>query len=211
MGLRIQQVEKEVGIRKSNIRYYEEKGLLRPERDRENQYRLYTERDVQLLKKIKFLRTLGLSVREIRQLQTEQISLSELVEQRRQAVSLEKNRLEATELLCREILEKGYSFSDLDVKRMEAFGSSSPQLERAVLREDRSGFLRSMEQQEQLANRCLEVLGTLWLFLTLFFRIQLGRTLPLWFLLAGLMTAGSFGCWKLILTIRRKKQNHKAH
>ena len=107
MGLRIQQVEKEVGIRKSNIRYYEEKGLLRPERDRENQYRLYTERDVQLLKKIKFLRTLGLSVREIRQLQTEQISLSELVEQRRQAVSLEKNRLEATELLCREILEKG--------------------------------------------------------------------------------------------------------
>ena len=62
--MKIYQVEELVGITKKNIRFYEEEGLLNPERDPLNGYRDYTLKDVQQLKKIKsrsesFLRSKG--------------------------------------------------------------------------------------------------------------------------------------------------------
>ena len=39
--MRINKVEELVGITKKNIRFYEEKGLLNPERNTENGYRMY--------------------------------------------------------------------------------------------------------------------------------------------------------------------------
>ena len=54
----IKEVEEKVGIKKTNIRFYEEAGLLRPERSKENNYRIYSQADVDILEKIKFLRSL---------------------------------------------------------------------------------------------------------------------------------------------------------
>ena len=45
----IKEVEEKVGIKKANIRYYEEMGLIRPARDQGNNYRVYSEEDVELL------------------------------------------------------------------------------------------------------------------------------------------------------------------
>lgn len=50
----INEVEHIVGLSKKSIRYYEENGLLRPRRNQENDYRVYTEKDIQKLKTIKF-------------------------------------------------------------------------------------------------------------------------------------------------------------
>ena len=61
----IKEVEEKVGIKKTNIRFYEEAGLLRPERSKENNYRIYSQADVDILEKIKFLRSLGISVEDI--------------------------------------------------------------------------------------------------------------------------------------------------
>ena len=49
----IKEVEEKVGIKKTNIRFYEEAGLLRPERSKENNYRIYSREDVDILEKIK--------------------------------------------------------------------------------------------------------------------------------------------------------------
>ena len=48
----IKEVEEQVGIKKTNIRYYEEAGLITPDRDRENNYRSYSMEDVELLEEI---------------------------------------------------------------------------------------------------------------------------------------------------------------
>ena len=80
--MNIKEVEKEVGIRKANIRYYEEQGLVTPMRNAENNYRDYSEEDVICLKKIKVLRLLGISVAEIKAVQNRDTALNTVVQSR---------------------------------------------------------------------------------------------------------------------------------
>ena len=68
--MKIKDVEKRVGITKANIRYYEKEGLLSPVRDQENNYREYSEGDVKRLEQIKVLRALGISIADIKELNT---------------------------------------------------------------------------------------------------------------------------------------------
>ena len=56
--MRINEVERRVGVSKKNIRFYEEEGLLKPGRNAENGYREYSEADVEQLLKIRLLRQL---------------------------------------------------------------------------------------------------------------------------------------------------------
>ena len=51
--MKINEVEALVNITKKNIRFYEEQGLLYPQRNTENGYRNYSEEDVQVLRQIK--------------------------------------------------------------------------------------------------------------------------------------------------------------
>jgi len=51
--MKIKDVEKQVGISKANIRFYEEEGLIHPARNQENNYREYSETDVEQLRKLK--------------------------------------------------------------------------------------------------------------------------------------------------------------
>ena len=68
--MRINEVERRVGVSKKNIRFYEEEGLLKPGRNAENGYREYSEADVEQLLKIRLLRQLSVPLEEIRRLQT---------------------------------------------------------------------------------------------------------------------------------------------
>ena len=64
--MKINEVEKIVGITKKNIRFYEEQKLLSPLRNRENGYRDYSDDDIKTLEQIKLFRKLGLPIEEIR-------------------------------------------------------------------------------------------------------------------------------------------------
>ena len=64
----IKEVEKLTGLTAKSIRYYENKGLLTVERNQENDYRSYSEVEVNRLKKIKLLRYLEFSVEEVKEL-----------------------------------------------------------------------------------------------------------------------------------------------
>ena len=64
--MKIKDVEKQVGISKANIRFYEEEGLIHPARNQENNYREYSEADVEQLQEIKKLRLIGIPVQEIK-------------------------------------------------------------------------------------------------------------------------------------------------
>ena len=76
----IQEVEERTGLTRSNIRYYEKEGLFSPKRDKENGYRNYSEGDVETIRRIAFLRTLGISVEEIRKIIAGKLSLCQTVE-----------------------------------------------------------------------------------------------------------------------------------
>lgn len=61
----IKDAEKLTGLTIKSIRYYEEKRLINIERDKENDYRNYTEEDIERLKLIKILRYIDFSIEEI--------------------------------------------------------------------------------------------------------------------------------------------------
>ena len=87
--MKIKQVEELVGITSKNIRFYENQGLLTPERA-ENGYREYHEQNIETLKKIKLLRKLGISVEEIRAVLNHSRSLEDCLE--KHLAVLEKER-----------------------------------------------------------------------------------------------------------------------
>ena len=67
--LRIQEVAEEIGLTPRSIRYYEERGLLRPAARSEGAYRLYDASDLDQLRFIKGLRDdAGLSLADIGQI-----------------------------------------------------------------------------------------------------------------------------------------------
>ena len=87
-AVKINEVEALVGISKKNIRFYEEEGLLCPQRNSENGYRNYSDADVDVLMKIKFLRKLGLPLDEIRALQQGRLTVADALHRHR--ITLER-------------------------------------------------------------------------------------------------------------------------
>ena len=85
----IKEMESLCGMTRANIRFYESEGLLTPARN-QNGYRDYSEEDAQVLKRIKLLRTLHISLEEIKSLHTGDHELSEVLE--RQVALLENQK-----------------------------------------------------------------------------------------------------------------------
>ena len=79
----IKETEQITGLTRSNIRFYEKEKLITPIRNEENGYREYSEEDVKNLKKIAYLRTLGISIEDIRRLVNKEADLLEVVKKQK--------------------------------------------------------------------------------------------------------------------------------
>ena len=66
----IREMETVTGLTRANIRFYEAQGLIAPER-KENNYREYSQTDGEVLLRIKLLRALGMTIEQIKAIQTE--------------------------------------------------------------------------------------------------------------------------------------------
>lgn len=111
--MKIKQVEELVGITSKNIRFYEEQGLLSPERA-ENGYREYRQQHVDTLKKIKLLRKLGVSVEEIKTVLNGKASLTECLERHMDILKKEQENLTNMQTLARTILQQNSSLDTLN-------------------------------------------------------------------------------------------------
>jgi len=114
--LKINEVEALIGITKKNIRFYEEQGLLSPKRNAENSYREYGEEELQMLRRIKLLRKLGVPIEEIRQMFSGAHTVADGM--RRHLISLEREHrnLEQSIMLCRELQVRDVPIYALDTE-----------------------------------------------------------------------------------------------
>src|SRR4051794_40945760 len=64
--VRIREISEACGVTMRAVRFYEEKGLMKPARERLSHHRRFTRKDIDRLRLIITLKSLGLSVREIR-------------------------------------------------------------------------------------------------------------------------------------------------
>ena len=60
------QAEQITGISRRNLRFYEDQGLIRPERNPDNDYRDYSQEDIRILKQIRAFRMVDIPLEEIR-------------------------------------------------------------------------------------------------------------------------------------------------
>lgn len=75
--MNIKQAESLSGVARQNIRFYEKQGLLKPARNRENDYREYSQEDIQTLKWIRLMRMLDMPLEEIRRVLSGSLELGE--------------------------------------------------------------------------------------------------------------------------------------
>ena len=95
------EVEKITGLTRKAILYYEDKGLIRPHKE-ENNYRSYSEEDVDRLLQISIYRKLGLSLLEIKNiLSTKEKELASILRDRQYRLKLEESKKNLLEKLIK--------------------------------------------------------------------------------------------------------------
>lgn len=112
----IKDAEQMTGITKQNIRYYEKQGLLKPVRNRENDYREYSDEDIRRLKIIRLFRMLDMPLEEIRKLLEHQLSLPEAVSAQQERLQKEREQLTDAIHFCSRITDQ-----DLDSLNVEDY------------------------------------------------------------------------------------------
>lgn len=112
----IKDIEIESGMTRANIRFYEAEGLLNPER-RENGYREYSEDDLEILKRIKLLRALHISLEEIKCLHTGDKTLVDVLNQHLLNLQSEKIDIEQAQKICTVMRNDGAQYQTLNAQR----------------------------------------------------------------------------------------------
>ena len=112
--MKIKEIEELTGLSRENVRFYEKQGLLNPLRG-ENGYRGFTKEDVITLKRIKFLRSLNLSLEEIKAIHNQSDNLKDTLSKKINALDNQKNSLEVSSKVCKKLIDHDVEYSDLDV------------------------------------------------------------------------------------------------
>lgn len=112
----IKEIEYRSGLPRASVRYYEAEGLLHPTRA-PNGYREYSMEDLNTLLKVKLLRELGCSLEEILALQKNEIPLSQVLQERLEALEGETAELERAKALCIRLRDDRATYESLDPAR----------------------------------------------------------------------------------------------
>ena len=114
----IKDVEERTGLSRANIRFYEKEKLIEPSRNESNGYRDYSENDVENIKKIAYLRTLGISIEDIRSIISEKVTLQEMLEKQKEVLKNQITDLNKAKLMCEKMpYGESISYEKLQVEQ----------------------------------------------------------------------------------------------
>ena len=111
--MKINELEDLLGVSKATVRYYEDQGLVTPQRS-ENGYREYSDEDVQLFQKIIVLRKLGLSMTELRDLIDGKAELDDVLSYNIEKLRTRQDEIASAIELCGKIKAEASDFSSID-------------------------------------------------------------------------------------------------
>ncbi len=119
--MKIKDVEERTGLSRSNVRFYEKEKLIEPSRNESNGYRDYSENDVENIKKIAYLRTLGISIEDIRSIISGKVTLQETLERQNEILNSQITDLNKAKRMCEKMLgEESISYEKLQVEQYVA-------------------------------------------------------------------------------------------
>ena len=112
----IKEVEQKTGLTRSNIRFYEKEKLIEPAKNSNNGYKDYSWEDVDKIKKIAYLRTLGVSIEDIRSIMLQEITLYEVIKTQSAKLEEQITELKNSKKVCDKMLQSDtFTFEDLDI------------------------------------------------------------------------------------------------
>ncbi len=111
----IKEVEELSNMTRANIRFYEKEGLITPQRD-SNGYRNYTEQDVDILKRIRLLRTVHLGLEEIRSLSEKESELTDVLLIHLRTLKKEQKDLEQSIAICEQLCRDQAAYESFDAE-----------------------------------------------------------------------------------------------
>lgn len=112
----IKEIECLTGMERANIRFYEQQGLITPAR-RENGYRDYSQQDLDTLLRIQLLRSLHISLEEIKGLAAGEKQLGETLAQQIKRLELEQQGAQRAQEVCRMMQQEQARYQDLDARK----------------------------------------------------------------------------------------------
>jgi len=95
------EIQKETGLTRKAIEYYEDKGLIHPQKY-DNGYRDYSAEDLEILKKVSIFRKLGMSISDIgRYISSGGHTLSSVLREKQHQLVLDEKRKEILEMIVK--------------------------------------------------------------------------------------------------------------
>ncbi len=113
--MRIGEVAERTGLSISNIRFYEKKGLIEPDREQQSKYRDYTEADVKRLKEIILYRKMDFPIETIGLLIGREVVASDAIEQQLLDLREKQKAIQGSIDLCQKVIEDG-AYENLEVE-----------------------------------------------------------------------------------------------
>lgn len=115
----IKEIEELTNLPRSNIRFYEKEKLICPTRNINNGYRDYSEDDANNITKIAYLRTLGISIEDIRRILNKEVDLYDVIKKQKQNLEQQLSDLQNAKIICEKMLvsDKKINYENLDIEK----------------------------------------------------------------------------------------------
>ncbi|MBZ9607149.1 MerR family transcriptional regulator [Clostridium estertheticum] len=115
--MKINEVMKEIGLTKKAIYYYEEVGLIRPQKEEDSNYRIYTMDDINILITINALRKLDFSIKDIQLILLEKQDVPQVIKKQLDIINEKIKLLDNSKGVLENLIEKGID-SNIDNLRV---------------------------------------------------------------------------------------------
>ena len=112
--MRIGEVAEITGLSISNIRFYEKKGLIGPDRDAESKYRNYSDEDLKRIRFIVLLRKMDIPVETIGSILSDKISFEDVLRQQLSDLEHKQQTIHSSMELCQKMIDD-QAFRDIDI------------------------------------------------------------------------------------------------
>lgn len=120
--MRTKQLEEMLGITKEALRYYEKEGLIKPEMD-ENNYRNYLQSDIDVLKLILMLRSMEISIDEIKLILNNELSIREALKTKEDYIEKSKIKLENIDKKIKDYVKRKKVKISFDNRELKEWGN----------------------------------------------------------------------------------------
>ena len=112
--MRIGEIAERTGLTISNIRFYEKKGLIGPDREKESKYRNYTSEDLDRLNRIILYRKMDIPVEQIGQILNGEQPAEAVLEQQLLVLKEKQQMLQSSVDLCQKMIDDR-AYESMDV------------------------------------------------------------------------------------------------